>query len=429
MDKTNHATWCGKTTFFLSLALSVPVLWAVDDVFAASKDKKKVAPPLEMVTPAHTAPWVRYADWPKTDWKNFNTLASLASPPYAPPPKLDGPIQGDAKKGAALAFDRARGGSCVACHVMGSSTPSLPGNVGPDLSTHATWGRDDQWVFNYIYDPRSVNPVSVMPPWGTHKLFTVEEIKDILAFMKTLKEPAVFKDPLENPATRPIPVETRDNLDPFINNAMDAVELGKKTFAQAGARGNSCASCHAKPEAAFKTWAASMPRYETRMKKVLGVEEFITRHARATTGTDYPMQSAENIALSIYLKNLANGSPFNVDMKSPGAKEAAARGKDLMSRKIGQVNFACMDCHSPDKGANKWIRGQWLTESKGQVAHTPTWRTSRGEIWDLRKRFQWCGVAIRANELPPDAVEYGDLELYLTFLNNGEKINVPGIRH
>ena len=88
-----------------------------------------------------------------------------------------------------------------------------------------------------------------------------------------------------------------------------------------------------------------------------------------------------------------------------------------------------MDCHSPDKGANKWVRGQWLAESKGQVAHFPTFRTSRGEVWDINKRFQWCGVATRTNELPPDAAEYGDLELALTVLNQGLKLNVPGIRH
>ena len=112
-----------------------------------------------------------------------------------------------------------------------------------------------------------------------------------------------------------------------------------------------------------------------------------------------------------------------------GAKEAAARGAKLMEAKIGQLNFACLDCHTPAKGALKWIRGQWLGESKGQVPHFPTWRTSRLEIWDIRKRLQWCGVAVRADELPPEASQYGDLELYLTSLNNGLKLNVPGIRH
>lgn len=431
MEQTKPVASIGKAAF-LSLVLSAPSLMLAEAAFAAEKSKAGAAGkavPIEMKLPAHTSPWTRYPDWPKTDWKEYNTLASLTSPPYSPPPKLDGSITGDPEKGAKLAFDRARGGSCVACHIMGPKTPALPGNVGPDLSTYGTWGRDDQQTFNYIYDPRSANPDSVMPPWGAHKLYSVEEIKDIVAFLKTLKAPHTFKDEMENPATRPVPAETRDNLDPFVNSAMDVLEAGKQTFARVGASGKSCASCHATPEKSFKTWAATMPRYEPRMKKVLNVEEFITRHARATTGDDHPMQSAENIALSIYLKNLANGAPIKVDVKSPGAKEAAARGKGLMERKIGQLNFKCMDCHSAEKGANKWIRGQWLTESKGQVAHFPTWRTSRSEIWDLRKRFQWCGVAIRANELPPDAPEYGDLELYLTSINNGLKLSVPGIRH
>ena len=65
------------------------------------------------------------------------------------------------------------------------------------------------------------------------------------------------------------------------------------------------------------------------------------------------------------------------------------------------------------KSANHWIRGQWLGEPKGQYDHFPTWRTSLLAIWDIRQRFQWCQVNIRADELPPDAKEYGDLELYL----------------
>ena len=141
------------------------------------------------------------------------------------------------------------------------------------------------------------------------------------------------------------------------------------------------------------------------------------------------MQSEPNTAMAVYLRHLANGAEIKVDTTSAGAREAAARGEKLMGTKIGQLNFACYDCHTAAKGALKWIRGQWLGESKGQVPHFPTWRTSRLEIWDIRKRFQWCGVAIRADELPPEAAQYGDLELYLTSLSNGLKFNVPGIRH
>ena len=172
-----------------------------------------------------------------------------------------------------------------------------------------------------------------------------------------------------------------------------------------------------------------MPRWEPRLDKVLGIEEFVTRHAKATTGHAWLMQSNENTAVAVYLRNIANGTPIAVDISSAAAQAAYERGRALSERKLGRLNFSCVDCHTPDRGALKWIRGQWLGEMKGQLDHFPTWRTSQQAIWDIRKRFQWCQVAIWANELPPDAREYGDLELYLATQNSGLKLNVPGIRH
>jgi len=409
-------------------AMAVALLAA--PLASEAKGGKAQPAPLDLTQPVSASPWTRYADWTQTNWKDFNTLSNLASPAYAPPPKLDGPITGDPKKGEKLAYDRGRGGSCLACHALGPTTQSMPGAVGPDLSTYSQWGRDDQWIFNYIFDPRSVNPNSVMPPWGTHKVFTVDEIKDMVAFLKTLNgEPKIYSNPLENPATRPIPKEDRDNLDPFVNTAMESVEKAKALWSKAGPSGKSCASCHATPEKTYKTWGTSMPKYEPRLKKVIGVEEFVARHARATTGDVWLMQTPENMDMGIYLRHLANGTAFKVDTKSKEAKAAIERGTKLFDRKIGQLNFACNDCHSAERGANKWIRGQYLGELKGQVDHFPLWRTSRGEIWDIRKRLQWCNVAVRSNELPPEAPEYGDLELALTAMSNGMKLSAPGIRH
>lgn len=412
--------WSEKISINCLIALGVSA-WIVT---AEAKDIDKA--PMDAKGSAAAEPWTRYEDWPANSYKQFNTLRDKASPPMQKPPVVEKTISGDAVKGKELAFDRSRGGSCVACHVMGPNTPELPGNVGPDLSTIGKL-RDDTWLFNYTYEPRSYNPAAIMPPWGTHGLFTLEEIKDIVAFLKTLQTPATFKAVLDDPAQRPQPMEERDNLDAIENPAMAAVEAAEELFATAGAKGKSCKSCHSDPEKQFKTWAATMPRYSKKVKKVLGVEEFITRHARATTGDDFLMQSEENTNLSVYLRYLANGAPINVSADDAGAKEALKRGEALMTSKIGQINFACTDCHSI--AANRWIRGQWLGEFKGQLDHFPTWRTSRGEIWDIRKRFQWCNVAIRADELPPDAREYGDIEFALAIKNNGAPFSVPGIRH
>jgi sulfur-oxidizing protein SoxA len=394
---------------------------------ASAQAKKEV--PLETKEDASARPWRRYAGWPTRDYSKFNTLGNLASPPAPKQPrKISGPITGDAKKGAEMVADRNRGGSCLACHVIGpAGGANLPGNVAPDLSEIGNAGREDEWLFNYIYDGRVYNPDTVMPPWGSHGLFDDQEINDMVAFLKTLKSPAVFKTELDDPAKRPPPVEKRDNLDPIENPAMWAVDKAQELWKQAGAAGSSCNTCHSDPKTSFKTWAASMPMWEPRLNKVLSVEEFVTRHAKATTGASWPMETEENRAMSVYLHFLANGAPLKVDTSSPGAKAAMERGKELSARKVGQLNMACTDCHG--KVANHWIRGQWLGEPKGQYDHFPTWRTSLLAIWDIRQRFQWCQVNIRADELPPDAKEYGDLEFYLAVQNEGQKLSVPGIRH
>ena len=394
----------------------------------ASAQAKKEAP-LETKEDASARPWKRYAGWPSRDYSKFNTLGNLASPP-APkvPRKISGPITGDAKKGAEMVADRNRGGSCLACHVMGpAGGANLPGNVAPDLSEIGNAGREDEWLFNYIYDGRVYNPDTVMPPWGSHGFFDDQEINDMVAFLKTLKSPAVFKTELDDPTKRPPPVEKRDNLDPIENPAMWAVDKAQELWKQAGAAGSSCNTCHSDPKTSFKSWAASMPMWEPRLNKALSVEEFVTRHAKATTGASWLMETDENRAMSVYLHFLANGTPMKVDTSSPDAKAAIERGKELSARKVGQLNMACTDCHG--KVANRWIRGQWLGEPKGQLDHFPTWRTSLLAIWDIRQRFQWCQVNIRADELPPDAKEYGDLEFYLAVQNEGQKLSVPGIRH
>ena len=397
--------------------------------------------PLEMEKPSYKTPWDRYSGWKPTDWAEFSTLRQAVSPPVSFMQKLDKSttsdsdiiinddesdvIVGDPAKGKALVADRKRGGSCYACHILPDA--SLPGNVGINISTIGVWGRDDEYLFNYIYDPRIFNPSTVMPPWGAHGIFTKEEIKHIVAYLKTLSKPVKFESTQENPDTRAVPVETRDNFDEFVNPGMMCVDMAKELYVTEGPTGKSCQSCHEKPEVEFATWSTNMPKVETRMNKVIGIEEFVTRHARATTGAEYLAQSEENLAMAIYLRFLSNGRPIAIDKSDRNTQLAIRRGEELMNRKIGQLNFACVDCH--EASANKWIRGQYLGGFVGMMDHFPTYRTSRGEIWDIRKRFQWCGVAIRANELEPDAPEYGDIEMYLMAKNNGRLFSIPGIRH
>jgi sulfur-oxidizing protein SoxA len=122
--------------------------------------------------------------------------------------------------------------------------------------------------------------------------------------------------------------------------------------------------------------------------------------------------------------------PVAVDLASPEARAALARGEASFQRRVGQRNHSCADCHTPEKGANKFLGGRWLGDvTEGLTRHFPTWRTSQNQVWDMRKRMQWCMTPLGANMLPADAVEYAELELYLTSFDQGKPMSVPGIRH
>src|SRR4029079_3795573 len=292
-------------------------------------EQSKKEAPLDPKGDASELPWKRYAGWPTRDESKYNTLGNLATQPAPKQPrKITGAIIGDAKKGAELVADRNRAGSCLACRVMGpAGGASLRGNVAPDLSQIGNAGREDEWLFNYIYDGRVYNPDTVMPPWGSHGFFNDQEINDMVAFLKTLKSPAAFKTELDDPSKRPAPGEKRDKLEPMQNPGMWAVDKAQELWKQKSSAGFSCNTCHSDPQATFKTWAASMPKWEPRLNKVLGVEEFVTRHAKVTTGANWLMETDDNLAMSVYLRFLANGTPIKVDTDSAEAKAAIERGK------------------------------------------------------------------------------------------------------
>ena len=59
-----------------------------------------------------------------------------------------------------------------------------------------------------------------------------------------------------------------------------------------------------------------MPKWELRLNKALNVEEFVARHAKATTGANWLMETDENRVMSVYLHFLANGTPIKIDTSS-----------------------------------------------------------------------------------------------------------------
>ena len=376
---------------------------------------------------------VRYAGWTTRDFGGFRTYAyrDTVSDPPVQRAGMPAGVTGDAAKGRALFLDRGRA-PCTGCHLVPGADVWPAGSVGPDLSTVGDRGLPDAYLYQQLWDPRVTFPATVMPPWGTQGVFTPEELMHLVAYLQTLRGPlAPERDADRNPFTRAKPVGFGDNLDPTNNPAVVRAESAVALWSARGPAGKSCADCHAGGvERAMRGVATRYPRHVAAHGRVMAIEDFLSVHGPATTGTALPVESAANIDLTILIKMASNGLPVAVDTTSGPARAALARGGATFSRRVGERNHACADCHTPERGANKFLGGRLLGDvTAGLTRQFPTWRTSQNDAWDMRRRFQWCMTPLGTNMLPADSIEYAELELYLTQFDNGKLMSVPGIRH
>jgi L-cysteine S-thiosulfotransferase len=383
--------------------------------------------------PDGTRAALRYKGWTTKDYGAFRTYAYGDQRPEPPVTRATMPagLTGDAAKGRALFMSRAKA-PCTGCHLVPGDDVWPAGNVGPDLSGIGDRGLSNEYLYAQIYDARPTFPNTTMPPWGATGAFAPDEIVHLVAYLQTLKGPArAERDADRDPSTRKKPVGFGDNLDPTNNPAVLLAEDAEDLWKAPGPSGQSCATCHtARPETAMKGVATRYPKLVKSSGRVMSIEDWLTVHGPATTGRPMPAQSGDNLTMGVLIRMASNGMPLAVDVSSGEARAAFERGKASFYRRVGQRNHSCADCHVPEKGANKYLGGRLLADvSAGVTRHFPTWRTSQSQLWDIRKRFQWCMTPLGMNMLAADAVEYAELELYLASFDNGKPISVPGIRH
>jgi sulfur-oxidizing protein SoxA len=376
---------------------------------------------------------VRYPGWTTRDFDRYPTYAyhDERREPSVQRVTIPTGIAGDAQKGRALFLSRSKG-PCIGCHLVPGDDVWPAGSAGPDQSAIGDRKLPDQYLYQVVWDARAYFPNTIMPPWGTAGILSSEEIVHIVAYLQTLTGPvAPEKDRERNPFTRGKPVGFGDNLDPTNNPAVVLADDGEALWTARSPSGKACADCHEGGVArAMRGVATRYPKFVKTHGRVMSIEDFLEVHAPATTGRAMASQSADNLDMTMFVKRASNGLSVSIDVASPEARAALARGKATFHRKVGERNHSCADCHTIDAAAGKFLGGRVLADVRaGLTRHFPTWRTDRAEVWDMRKRFQWCMTPLGMNMLAADSIEYAELELYLTSFDNGKPLNVPGIRH
>lgn len=90
--------------------------------------------------------------------------------------------QSGASDGQKLAFDRGKG-NCLTCHEIKGG--DLPGSIGPRLE-NLKGKYDRAGLIAIVTDETARNPLTVMPPFGRHRILTEQEIDAIVDFLQTL---------------------------------------------------------------------------------------------------------------------------------------------------------------------------------------------------------------------------------------------------
>lgn len=88
------------------------------------------------------------------------------------------------KKGESI-FTTNTKGNCIACHNANGKTLDGPGTLGPKLQYLAFW--PEEALYDKVFDPtKPGDPITAMPAFGRNGWLSDEEIKAVVAYLKTI---------------------------------------------------------------------------------------------------------------------------------------------------------------------------------------------------------------------------------------------------
>lgn len=212
--------------------------------------------------------------------------------------------------------------------------------------------------------------------------------------------------------------------DDFANPGMLTVRAGTRSWHQAvGNSQQSCASCHGEPQT-MKGVAARYPAFDAVSGAPFNLDQRINacrqRHQQAPA---LMLESPDLLALSTLVAHQSRGLPIAPpdDTRLQAFRE---RGRQRFEQRIGQLNFACKDCHDT-------LAGLRLGASRIPQAHPtgyPLYRLEWQSVGSLQRRLRNCMTGVRAEPLAPGAPEAVELELYLYERARGMLIETPAVR-
>jgi sulfur-oxidizing protein SoxA len=213
--------------------------------------------------------------------------------------------------------------------------------------------------------------------------------------------------------------------DDMSNPGMLFVQAGEALWKEAAGKANkACADCHGAVETSMKGVAARYPAIPKGADRPVDLEGRINLCRTAQQQAD-PLkpESQDLLALTAYVTHASRGLPI-APPDDPRLAKVRDQGKTLFTRREGQLNLSCANCH--DDNAGKKLAG--ATIPQGHPTAYPVYRSEWQTVGSLKRRLRNCVIGMRAETYAYESAEYVALEVYLMDRAKGLKIESPGIR-
>jgi len=213
--------------------------------------------------------------------------------------------------------------------------------------------------------------------------------------------------------------------DDTANPGMLGVLEGSALWARkTGAAGRACAECHGDASASMKGVAARYPAFDATLNRPVNLEQRINRcrteHQQAPALT---YECRELLALTAFVARQSRGVPIDIAIDTRMQPFLDA-GRAAFSRRQGQLNLACSQCHDDNWG--KRLAGNPIPQA--HPTGYPVYRLEWQGLGSLQRRLRGCLTGIRAEPYEFGAPELVELELFLMWRARGMTIETPAVR-
>ncbi|MEP7294822.1 MAG: sulfur oxidation c-type cytochrome SoxA [Burkholderiales bacterium] len=185
-----------------------------------------------------------------------------------------------------------------------------------------------------------------------------------------------------------------------------------------------CAACHRDAATSMRGVAARYPAFDATLNKPVTLGQRINQ-CRVVHQKTTPLAPESDALLGIesHVAMQSRGMPLAPPI-DPRLQPFRERGEQLFRRRMGQLDFACTQCH--DDHAGQRLGGSTIPQA--HPTGYPQYRLEWQGMASLQRRLRSCMNGVRAEPFADDALEFTELELYLKQRASGMRLEAPAVR-